>query len=224
MESSEKLMLSSQGEKNSPENTANICKFFLEGKCRFGVKCLNKHGEGVQANSGVQNVEERSDSTNDSEKVKSAGKSVYNSGNKHHEKKEVVLNKKKPPMKTASDVISRIQWDEELSPKDFVVGYLDRFVGIVEKDFTDLSWEDLASVDHFVDLAIPRHRIQYFKYLGEIVWDKRSVLIESLDLQEAMRPFWMSKRGSVCHKTLIKSKSQRKQYLILELFPMLQSF
>ena len=172
MESSEKLMLSSQGEKNSPDNTANICKFFLEGKCRFGVKCLNKHGEGVQANIGVQNVEERS-STNDIEKVKSAGKSVHNSGNRHHEKKEVVLNKKKPPMKTASDVISRIQWDEELSPKDFVVGYLDRFVGIVEKDFTDLSWEDLASVDHFVDLAIPRHRIQYFKYLGEIVWDKR---------------------------------------------------
>ena len=173
MELSKQLMLSSHGKKNSLDDTANICKFFLDGNCRFGVKCFNKHVEGVQVKSGVQNVEDRSDSTNDAEKVKGAAKSVHNSGNMHLEKKEVSGSKKKPPMKTAGDVISRIQWDEELSPKDFVVGYLDRFIGIVEKDFTDLSWENLASVDHFVDLAIPRHRIQYFKYHGEIVWDKR---------------------------------------------------
>lgn len=173
IELSKQLMLSSHGKKNSLDDTANICKFFLDGNCRFGVKCFNKHVEGVQVKSGAQNVEDRSDSTNDAEKVKGAVKSVHNSGNMHLEKKEVSGSKKKPPMKTAGDVISRIQWDEELSPKDFVVGYLDRFIGIVEKDFTDLSWENLASVDHFVDLAIPRHRIQYFKYHGEIVWDKR---------------------------------------------------
>ena len=181
VELSEQLQSSSQQEDNSVDDVATVCKFFLEGKCRFGIKCFNKHTEAASVKSSVHDVgslhskmsDEKTDSTNGSEKAKGASKSVSNSANKHHERKEVDGSKKKPPMKTASDVISRIQWDEELSPKDFVVGYLDRFIGIVEKSFTDLSWEDLASVDYFVDLAIPRHRIQYFKYLGEIVWDKR---------------------------------------------------
>ncbi|KAJ7372567.1 hypothetical protein OS493_017838 [Desmophyllum pertusum] len=77
-----------------------------------------------------------------------------------------------------------IQWDEELSPKDFIVGYLDRFIESSKK-FHRSVVEDLASVDHFVDLAIPRHRIQYFKYLGEIVWDKKgSVSTKYLVLQQ----------------------------------------
>ncbi|XP_072167718.1 leukocyte receptor cluster member 9-like [Diadema setosum] len=78
---------------------------------------------------------------------------------------------KKPPMKTASDVISRIQWDKQLNPEHFVVGYLDRFIGVVEQPFSMFSWEDIASVDYHT-LAIPRHRIQYFKYKDEVVWDK----------------------------------------------------
>lgn len=76
-------------------------------------------------------------------------------------------------MKIVSDVILRIKWDVELSLKDFIVGYLDRFVGIMEKYFEDFSWDDFVLVDYFVDLVISRYRIQYFKYLEEIVWDKR---------------------------------------------------
>ena len=172
----------SQEEGKSPEDAATMCKFFLEGKCRFGNKCFNKHEEVKNSKSSTEDGSLHSNllaedteklSTKVNEKPHGASKSAKNSGNRHSERKENEGSKKKPPMKTASDVISRIQWDEELSPKDFVVGYLDRFIGIVEKCFTDLSWEDLASVDYFVDLAIPRHRIQYFKYLEEIVWDKR---------------------------------------------------
>lgn len=177
-------MSSSQEEMKSPEDGATICKFFLEGKCRFGSKCFNKHEETTSSKDSVtdgslyskmsgEEIEKLSTKAVAENKANGTSKSVKNSGNRRHEREEVEGSKKKPPMKTASDVISRIQWDEELSPKDFIVGYLDRFIGIVEKCFTDLSWEDLASVDHFVDLAIPRHRIQYFKYLGEIVWDKR---------------------------------------------------
>ena len=176
-------MTSSQGEEKSCEDVATICKFFLEGKCRFGNKCFNKHEELTSVNSNTKDgslhshiltcEETEKCSTQVNEKPDEASKSVKNSGNRHPETEEFEGSKKKPPMKTASDVISRIQWDEELSPKDFVVGYLDRFIGNMEKSFTDFSWEDLASVDHFVDLAIPRHRIQYFKYQGEIVWDKR---------------------------------------------------
>eukprot|EP00111_Clytia_hemisphaerica_P013144 TCONS_00038582-protein len=74
-------------------------------------------------------------------------------------------------MKTATDVIHRILWDDALPTQDFIVGYLDRFVGIIEKPFTAFSWEDIASVDMNV-LAVPKHRIQYFKYLDVVVWDK----------------------------------------------------
>jgi uncharacterized protein (UPF0248 family)/2'-5' RNA ligase len=83
---------------------------------------------------------------------------------------------KKPPMKTAEDVIKRILWDRQLKPDDFVVGYMDRFQGVLEEDFTTFSWEDIASVDDHIALAIPKHRIQYFKYRGTVVWDKLSRL------------------------------------------------
>ncbi|KAM9113546.1 leukocyte receptor cluster member 9 isoform 2-T4 [Pangshura tecta] len=82
---------------------------------------------------------------------------------------------KKPPMKTAGDVISRILWDSQLPPSDFTVGHLDRFSGVREDAFTAFCWEDLASVGLEV-LAIPQHRIQYFKYRGRVVWDKASRL------------------------------------------------
>ena len=79
---------------------------------------------------------------------------------------------KKVSMRQATDVISRILWDPDLPSEEFKVGYLDRFVGIIEKPFSAFSWEDIASVGASV-LAVPKHRIQYFKYRDEIVWDKR---------------------------------------------------
>lgn len=82
-----------------------------------------------------------------------------------------VRHQKKPSMKTAEDVISRIMWDAALPAEEFKIGYLDRFLGVVEKQFDAFSWEDLASVDYDT-LAIPKHRIQYFKYKEVIVWDK----------------------------------------------------
>lgn len=48
-------------------------------------------------------------------------------------------------------------------------------MGIIEKPFSEFSWEDIASTDYNV-LSIPRHRIQYFKYHSLIVWDKRERL------------------------------------------------
>ena len=91
---------------------------------------------------------------------------------KRKDKAEKEDKKKKPPMKTAIDVVKRIQWDRILPPDQFLVGYMDRMEGLKEKYFNAFSWEDIASVDYTV-LAIPKHRIQYFKYKNEIVWDKR---------------------------------------------------
>ncbi|XP_068762123.1 uncharacterized protein [Montipora capricornis] len=153
------------GEKEAVEVASTVCKFFLDGNCKFGKKCRNQHIELASARSGN---DAESLHTNKNVKEDSTPK-----GKQKFVKQDNNVSTKKPSMKTASDVISRIKWDAELSPKDFTVGYLDRFVGIIEKHFEDFSWDDLASVDHFVDLAIPRHRIQYFKYLEEIVWDKR---------------------------------------------------
>lgn len=84
---------------------------------------------------------------------------------------EVDDNQKLPSMKTADDVVKRIIWDDNLEKDDFIVGYFDRFRGLVEKCFSSFSWEDLAAVDYDV-LAVPKHRIQYFKYKNVKVWDK----------------------------------------------------
>nr|CAB3260711.1 uncharacterized protein LOC100175594 [Phallusia mammillata] len=79
---------------------------------------------------------------------------------------------KKPPMKTAHDVINRVKWDESLSPDEFCVGYTDRFDGLVEKPFADFNWDiDIAGVGPDI-FCIPQHRIQYFKRNDRVVWDK----------------------------------------------------
>ena len=80
-------------------------------------------------------------------------------------------------MKTAEDVISRIEWDDRLDPRYFRVGYVDRFLGLQEKAFDEFDFKvDLSTISdrHSALLAIPKHRIQYFKYNNEIVWDKET--------------------------------------------------
>jgi hypothetical protein len=161
---------------------AAICKFYNVGKCRFGNDCLNLH-EGsivtVETSPKVSNKVIK--------KVKKSQASI--------ESTEAV-NKS---MKTAYDVIKRIQWDEMIPAEFFTIGYLDRFTGIVEDPFTKFSnWCDLvinfprysmlhnfllcvfsvsikASADYEA-LAIPQHRIEYFKYRDTKVWDKKTRL------------------------------------------------
>ena len=165
-----------------PAEKSGICQFFLSGKCRFGSKCFNKH-ELIDQAKGDCSLNDQSlysqmkqvqkVSPNQLECVKEPEQSSQDSEMCSHHTVTSGTTSKKKPMKTASDVISRIQWDEKLNESNFVLGYLDRFVGIVEKPFIEFSWEDIASVDYNT-LSIPQHRIQYFKYCDEIVWDKRS--------------------------------------------------
>jgi len=132
--------------------TIPVCKYFLKGRCKFNERCHNFH-PGSQA--AVQRA--------------TAEKSSHQPQTTEEDTMKIT---KKPPMRTATNVISRIQWDPELSESDFVIGYSDRFIGIVEKQFSEFNWEDIATVGIDV-LAIPKHRIQYFKYKDKIVWDRR---------------------------------------------------
>ena len=132
------------------EEVASVCQFFLQGKCRFGDRCRNLH-EGTPP---------------------ASLKTKAGSG-KDAERKPAVTgcDGKKCAMRTAEDVINRIKWDEMVPEESFTVGYLDRFLGLQEEHFSTFSWEDLAGADYDV-LAIPQHRIQYFKYKTHKVWQK----------------------------------------------------
>ena len=149
-----------------PEQTCTtICQYFLKGKCRFGENCFNLH-EKLSIDNTAD--DEAIDTPSFEDKTKNITSKCHKSRNKVTGSEKP---KKKSPMKTATDVINRIQWDEQLNPSHFTVGYLDRFLGIVENSFNSFDWEDVTSQDPTV-LAIPKHRIQYFKFHDEILWDK----------------------------------------------------
>ena len=141
--------------------SVTVCKFFLEGRCRFGESCLNRH----QGSPRVKPKEMRKESKEEGRRRKKEAKEV-----------EETRCVKLPSMKTAADVIARLQWDRQLPIEKFTVGYIDRFRGVLEQPFTAFCWEDLASVDDYEVLAIPQHRIQYFKYSGSKVWEKATRL------------------------------------------------
>ena len=92
---------------------------------------------------------------------------------KHNKIHEEGTKEKKPSMRTAWEVIKRIQWDEQLPIEHFAIGYKDRFKGIIERSFEDFTWIHPADTE-LEQLVIPQHRIQYFKFKHLYVWDKRS--------------------------------------------------
>lgn len=78
-------------------------------------------------------------------------------------------------MRTVDDVISRILWDTPVEAEHFVVGYVDRFLGVLERPFSEFNWDtDPCDCDYTSELALPRHRIQYFVFRGQRVWDRSS--------------------------------------------------
>ena len=161
------------------QGNKTVCRFFTLGSCKFGSKCRNYHPGASQPDRELEhdmhhNQEETSE-TSGNIQLPNALEIPINSAMKkeiHHGKGK---EEKKGSMRTAADVISRVRWDPALPTEKFTIGYLDRFVGIIEKPFNVFSWENLATVAPDV-LAVPEHRIQYFKYLDEVVWDKMKQL------------------------------------------------
>ncbi len=113
---------SSEEEKDGEEED-EICKFFLEGRCRFEERCHFRHPQNLAPAS-----------TGDGSKKKRRRK----------EKREAEKDRgKKRPMKTAMDVIQRIQWDADLPTEYFFIGYTDRFKGIQEEPFSRSRSEEM---------------------------------------------------------------------------------
>ncbi|XP_028630892.1 leukocyte receptor cluster member 9 [Grammomys surdaster] len=124
------------------------CRFFLEGRCRFGARCRQPHPGAPAPSSEVAQPEAES--------------------------KKPEAESKKPALRTAADVIQRILWDPRLEPADFSVGYTDRFLGVQEEPFCAFCWDEpLAALGPGV-LAVPQHRIRYFRFRGRLVWDRAS--------------------------------------------------
>lgn len=152
------------------ENGVDVCQYFLMGKCHFGQRCRFSHRNPTTDDSGAVSPDQ--DDKQDGEKTETHKKSVNKATKPKHETKEV---NKKPRMRTADDVISRILWDSSVDATEFVVGYVDRFLGVLERPFEDFNWDaDPCDCDYSTELALPRHRIQYFAYRGHRVWDRHS--------------------------------------------------
>ncbi|KAM7383359.1 hypothetical protein PAMP_003020 [Pampus punctatissimus] len=177
------------------EVVVNMCPFFLMGKCHFGQRCrlphrsvrltlirnshqLARHLLDVSFksdpsidDSGAE-PPDQDDEQNMEKHKKSKGKVKKTTKPKDNEGKDL---SKKPRMRTADDVISRILWDPSVDASKFVVGYVDRFLGVLERPFSDFNWDtDPCDCDYSAELALPRHRIQYFTYRGHRVWDRHS--------------------------------------------------
>lgn len=74
-------------------------------------------------------------------------------------------------LRPSHDVFNRLFWDETYSAEDYVVGYEDRFKGVMELPLT--SWQKEFTDEEF----IPFHRVVYFREKrgeGKIIWDRRT--------------------------------------------------
>ncbi|XP_051261410.1 leukocyte receptor cluster member 9 isoform X2 [Dicentrarchus labrax] len=148
----------------------SVCQFFLMGKCHFGHRCRLSHSDPSVDDSGAVSPDE--DDKVDREKMEKHKKKINKATKPKDEAKDV---NKKPRMRTADDVISRILWDASVDASEFVVGYVDRFLGVLERPFSEFNWDtNPCDCDYTVELALPRHRIQYFTYRGHRVWDRHS--------------------------------------------------
>jgi len=80
--------------------------------------------------------------------------------------------KKKDKLIPASEVLRRIQYDYQLSPKDFSILHYDRVDDKVIESPVDAPNESIAGKEtQFVD-ALPEHRIVAIKYRERVVWDR----------------------------------------------------
>jgi uncharacterized protein (UPF0248 family) len=73
-------------------------------------------------------------------------------------------------LRPVQDVISRLRWDASYDVESYLIGYEDRFAGVMEMPLA--SWKSEATDEEF----IPLHRIVWIRKRGEDgekIWDRR---------------------------------------------------
>lgn len=80
-------------------------------------------------------------------------------------------SQKGPKLRSAQDVLDRIRWDPSMKIDHFIVGYLERFDGMMTMPAS--QWIRETTEEDF----IPQHRIKWVKKTDddgneEIVWDR----------------------------------------------------
>jgi uncharacterized protein (UPF0248 family) len=106
-------------------------------------------------------------STSAAQRVESSSKEKDSKSSSASVPRTKSTNKLRP----VQDIISRIKWDPDLSADDFIIGYEDRFAGVMEIDL--VNWKTDQTHLEF----IPTHRIVWIRRKGdggERVWDRRA--------------------------------------------------
>lgn len=86
---------------------------------------------------------------------------------RHKNTKEISNSfEKKERFRTSEEAYNQIRWDPKFDVLDFIVGYEDRFVGIIEVPYLSFRSDP--------EIFIPWHRVWYFKRRGIIVWDRKN--------------------------------------------------
>lgn len=86
---------------------------------------------------------------------------------------QAALNTPTPPLRPAMDIYNRIKHDPSYPADNFVIGYTDRFAGILEMPLNWWAPEDKSS-----EKFIPQSRIRYFKRKihNDYVWHRETKL------------------------------------------------
>lgn len=102
--------------------------------------------------------------TNTTGAAAKSGETGKKSGKGKKGAKAEAATAEKVAIATSETIYNRIRWDPSMSPAEWVIGYEDRFKGMMEVAFPDFR----ASDDEF----IPWHRVWYFKQRGVVMWDR----------------------------------------------------
>ena len=84
--------------------------------------------------------------------------------------------KKQPSLRPMRECIQRIMYGGDLSSRDFVIGYRDRFRAVPCEAPFDAPNESISGGERSLVQALPEHRIEYLKYRKRLVWHKEQRL------------------------------------------------
>ena len=145
------------------------------GQADLGDLVVDQREWGEYTPGEEESDDEEEEDTEIGEAEGGAEREAYVPLSKKHRKPgmpDLVVPKLEPGKKfrTSADVLNRLRWDPELDSGDYTIGYLDRFVGPMERGLD--AWKAEQTDEEF----IPQHRILYFKRKsdGKIMWERRT--------------------------------------------------